>query len=158
MKTLAERITEKALSEVGVRETKKNGGPKIAEYQMSTWLPVGEWPWCAAFVCWVIKESVGLQDVTFKRPKTAGAWDFERWCREQDNSVRLRKPHMGDIKAGDVIVFNFSHIGIAVGPPDKDGNVPTVEGNTNGAGSREGDGVYKKTRHISSIRSRIRFY
>lgn len=158
MKTLPERIVSVAASQVGVRESKTNGGPQIAEYQMATWLPVGAWPWCAAFVCWVVREAVGNEDVTFKRPRTAGAWDFERWCREQDNSVRLRKSHAGDIKAGDIIVFTFSHIGIATGAPDKNGNVPTIEGNTNGAGSREGDGVYSKTRHISKIRSRIRFY
>lgn len=65
---------------------------------------------------------------------------------------------MGDIKAGDVVIFTFSHIGIATGSPDAKGNVPTIEGNTNGAGSREGDGVYAKSRNISQIRSRIRFY
>ncbi len=155
---LPDLITKAALSQVGVRETRKNGGPQIVEYQKATWLPPGAWPWCAAFVCWVVRNAVGQEKVSFKLPKTAGAWDFERWCREQDNSVRLRKPHMNDIKAGDIIVFAFSHIGIAIGPPDKNGNVPTVEGNTNGAGSREGDGVYQKTRHLSKIRSRIRFY
>jgi hypothetical protein len=35
--------------------------------------------------------------------------------------------------------------------------VQTVEGNTNGEGSREGDGVYLKRRHRSKIRSIIRF-
>jgi hypothetical protein len=95
--------------------------------------------------------------VTFQRPETAGAWDFENWCKSVDKSVMLKKPHNGDIKRGDIVCFTFSHIGIAVGYPDTDGNVLTVEGNTNGDGSREGDGVYKKTRHISKIRSRIRF-
>ena len=34
----------------------------------------------------------------------------------------------------------------------KDGNYYiTVEGNTNEAGSREGDGVYRKRRHIKTI-------
>jgi hypothetical protein len=65
---------------------------------------------------------------------------------------------MGDIKAGDIVIFTFSHIGIATSAPDKKGNVETIEGNTNGAGSREGDGVYRKTRHVSKIRSRIRVY
>jgi hypothetical protein len=55
------------------------------------------------------------------------------------------------------VVFTFSHIGIAVSPPDEDGNVATVEGNTDAAGSREGGGVYRKSRHVSKIRSRIRF-
>ena len=88
---------------------------------------------------------------------TAGAWDFERWCRSVDETVKLRKPHMGDVKRGDIVVFRFSHIGIATGPPDADGNVPTVEGNTNAAGGRLGDGVYAKERNLTVIRSRIRF-
>lgn len=155
--TIPERIVSVASKEVGVRETKTNGGPRIVEYQKATWLPPGAWPWCAAFICWVLKESGITWTDTFKRPKTAGAWDFENWCKQQDNSVILKKPHKGDIKHGDIVVYSFSHIGIAVGPPDSDGNIPTIEGNTNGAGSREGDGVYRKVRHISKVRSRIRF-
>ena len=155
--TLAESVAEIAESQVGVRETKKNGGDQIAEYQKSTWLPVGPWAWCAAFCCWVVQKSIQGRSVTFQRPETAGAWDFENWCKSVDKSVMLKKPHKGDIKRGDIVCFTFSHIGIAIGSPDDDGNVLTVEGNTNGEGSREGDGVYKKTRHISKIRSRIRF-
>ena len=60
-------------------------------------------------------------------------------------------------KSGDIVVFTFSHIGIAVSSPDDDGNIATVEGNTDSAGSREGGGVYLKSRHLSKIRSRIRF-
>jgi len=69
----------------------------------------------------------------------------------------LKKPHKGDIKRGDIVCFTFSHIGIALGSPDEAGNLLTCEGNTNAEGLREGDGVYKKTRNISKIRSRIRF-
>jgi hypothetical protein len=54
-------------------------------------------------------------------------------------------------------MFTFSHIGIAVSAPDDDGNVTVAEGNTDTAGSREGGGVYLKSRHLSKIRSRIRF-
>ena len=155
--TLPETIASIAESQIGVRETKRNGGVQIAEYQKATWLPVGSWAWCAAFVCWVVQKAIQGRTVTFKRPMTAGAWDFENWCKSVDRSVMLKKPHKGDIKRGDVICFTFSHIGVALGPPDADGNVLTCEGNTNGAGSREGDGVYKKVRHMSKIRSRIRF-
>jgi len=35
--------------------------------------------------------------------------------------------------------------------------VVTVDGNTDAAGSREGGGVFKKTRSVSKIRARIRF-
>ena len=153
--TTAERIVCIASAEVGVRESKTNGGAEIEAYQRATWLPPGPWAWCAAFVCWVLAKALPDQP---ELPETAGAWDFERWCRSVGTWARLRKPTMGDIKAGDVVIFTFSHIGIATGSPDAAGNVPTIEGNTNGAGSREGDGVYRKTRHVSKIRSRIRFY
>ena len=61
-----------------------------------------------------------------------------------------------NIKAGDIVVFTFSHIGIAVKDVDSSGYVVTIEGNTNGAGSREGGSVLEKKRHVSKIRSRIR--
>lgn len=113
--------------------------------------------WCAAFVCWAVYQAVRDLRVSFKRPVTPGAWDYERWAREQDRSVMLKKPHEGDIKRGDLVIFEFSHIGIAVSDAKK-GMVRTVEGNTNQAGSRDGDGVYEKLRSLTRIRSRIRFY
>ena len=93
----------------------------------------------------------------FRRPTTAGAWDFENWSRNQDATTWTKKPIDGDIEAGDIVVFTFSHIGIALSAPDINGNVETVEGNTDAAGSREGGGVFIKKRHVSKIRSRIRF-
>ena len=161
--SLAEQIAQLAESQVGVHETTENNGPQITAYQRATNLEVGEWPWCAAFVCWVVKQAILGRKVTFPRPTTAGAWDFERWCRSVDNTVKLKKPPQRDIRRGDLLVYNFSHIGIAVGPPNADGIVPTVEGNTSHVGSvdvaadREGDGVYRKFRKLSQIRSRIRF-
>ena len=59
------------------------------------------------------------------------------------------------IRAGDIVVFTFSHIGLAT--DDQDGTtVRTIEGNTDESGSREGGGVYAKTRRLSQIRSIIR--
>jgi hypothetical protein len=156
MSVLPERIASIAESQIGVRESTHNGGGAIAEYQRATWLPVGPWAWCAAFVCWVIKQAMGTDKWTFKRPETAGAWDYENWCRGVDNSAKLKKP-APNVRRGDIVVYTFSHIGIAVGEPDEDGNVLVVEGNTNTAGSREGDGVYRKHRPVSKIRSVIRF-
>ena len=67
----------------------------------------------------------------------------------------VKHPAAGDIKRGDIVVFNFSHIGLAVGGIDR-GYIPTVEGNSNPRGSREGGGVYRLNRPIGKIRSRIR--
>jgi cell wall-associated NlpC family hydrolase len=156
--TIAEKLVALAKKEVGVEEVNgTNCGPRVNEYKAATWLDsTKSWPWCAAFICWLFREAMKDGKYTFKRPQTAGAYDFENWCRQQDSSVSLKKPHSGDIKSGDIVIFNFSHIGIAVGSPDSDGYVKTIEGNTDGAGSREGGAVLEKRRKISSIRSRIR--
>lgn len=162
MSLLAPKIVEIALKEVGVEEVDgTNCGPRVNQYKAATNLPPEEpWPWCAAFVCWVVREAMkatGIKETaTFKRPTTAGAWNLENWSLKQDNSTQTRKPHRGDIKPGDIVVFTFSHVGFAVGEPDEEGYVSTLEGNTDTAGSREGGGVFRKRRKLSSIRSRIR--
>jgi hypothetical protein len=163
VKDLVSEIVRIAKAEVGVREIRDtNCGEMVNEYKAATWLnPKKGWPWCAAFVCWVIREALkssGVKETkTFKRPRTASAWDFENWSIDQDSTTWMRKPHDGDILPGDIVIFKFSHIGIAVSSPNKNGNVIVVEGNTDSAGSREGGGVYLKTRSLSKIRSRIRF-
>jgi hypothetical protein len=156
--TIAEKLVDLAKKEVGVEEVNgTNCGPRVNEYKSATWLDsTKSWPWCAAFICWLFREAMKGGTYTFKRPQTAGAYDFENWCREQNNSVLLKKPHGGDIKAGDVVVFTFSHIGLAISEPDESGYVATIEGNTDGFGSREGGAVLIKKRKLSSIRSRIR--
>ena len=164
MKNLAQEIVRIATAEIGVEEDNgTNTGKRVNQYKAATNLPAYQsWPWCAAFVCWVIREalhSAGAKAMTygFTRPVTAGAWDFERWSREQDETTWTLKPHDGDIQAGDIVIFTFSHIGIAISSPDKRGFIKAVEGNTDAAGSREGGGVFEKQRHLSKIRSRIRF-
>jgi hypothetical protein len=155
--TLAKRIAAIARKEIGVTEIAgTNCGPRVNEYKAATSLPPGKpWPWCAAFVCWVVRQAVGDESVPFKLPRTAGAWDFENWAA-RNPGVRLKRgPSQTDIAVGDIVVFTFSHIGIAVSQGDSP-HVLTVEGNTDSEGSREGGGVFLKHRHISKIRSRIR--
>ena len=160
---LPEAIVQIATAEIGVEEVNgTNCGVRVNEYKAATWLtPTKGWAWCAAFICWVVREAATKADMkftkTFKRPLTAGAWDMENWSLEQDASTSTKKPHRNDIQAGDIIVFKFSHIGIAISAPDANGFITTVEGNSNKAGSREGGGVHKLKRHVSKIRSRIRF-
>ena len=161
--SLAPSIVKIATAEIGVEEVNgSNCGPRVDQYKAATWLnPKQSWPWCAAFVCWVVQEAMGAtgtkQTKGFKRPRTAGAYDMERWSLDQDSSTWTKEPHRNDIGAGDIVVFKFSHIGFAVSSPDKAGYVMTVEGNTDGQGTREGGAVLRKRRHVSQIRSRIRF-
>lgn len=157
-------IIELAKREVGVTEINgTNCGPRVDQYKAATWLnPKKGWPWCAAFVCFIVREALLAARIketkTFKRPRTAGAYDFENWCLDQDNSVMLKKPPRGDIQPGDIVIFrDFSHIGFAISSVDAKGNIRTVEGNTDAKGSREGGGVFEKVRPASGIRSRLRF-
>ncbi len=160
---VAIRMVELAKGEIGTEEVNgTNCGERVNEYKSATWLDAEKgWPWCAAFICWLVRESVKGEQVLFDLPQTAGAWDFENWARKQeDKGVELHKPPSAGndphIRAGDIVVFTFSHIGIAIGEPNEAGYVPTIEGNTNGAGSREGGSVLQKNRHTAAIRSIIR--
>lgn len=154
-----EYFAQVAEREIGVREERSNMGDRVNQYKAATWLDHNKpWPWCAAFVCWCLKEAAGKYKVKFHLPETAGAWDFEvSWARGKYGAVPgidvIDDPKQA--VRGDIVVFEFSHIGIALDDYDS-GYVRTVEGNTNKAGSREGDGVWAKTRKASQIRSIIR--
>ena len=53
--------------------------------------------------------------------------------------IGLYYPHLG----------RLGHIGIVTGFDGK--NIYTIEGNTNAAGSREGQGVYRKIRPLKTV-------
>jgi len=163
------RLLEIATHEVGTHEVGGNNrGPRIVEYQSATWLKPAPWPWCAAFICWILREWLKSPEVLAKlslrndkegekwRPQTAGAFDFERWAKEKGLQV-LNKKALA--KAGDLVVFEFSHIGIVVKDQISPESIECIEGNTNGSGQRDsnaGDGVWRKRRSASLVRSFIR--
>lgn len=157
-----ETLVRLAKGEVGTEEVNgTNCGPRVNEYKAATWLPADKgWPWCAAFICWLVREAMNACNIVetagFKRPQTAGAWDFINWSLAQDSTTQTKRDPRTDIQAGDIVVFTFSHIGLAIGPV-KDGFVDTIEGNTDGDGSREGGAVLVKRRFLGKIRARIRF-
>lgn len=157
---IANRLVEIAKREVGVREdpVNSNCGGRVNEYKAATNLPPKKaWPWCAAFVDWCVREAMKGKRWTFKRPTTASAWDLENWSLAQDDSTQTKRGPKKDIQPGDIVIYTFSHVGIAVSFLTDKGMLLVVEGNTNKTGSREGDGVYLKMRHISDIKTRIRF-
>jgi hypothetical protein len=150
-------IIQAAQSKVGnTYETSENQGPGLQELWTATEYPNGyndRAPWCAAFVCWAVKQS-GVFDEA-NRPKSASAFKgggYEEWARNKSSVVKLNT-RPAKVYAGDLVIFSFSHIGIATSDSDANGKFNTIEGNTNAAGSREGNGAYAKTRSISSVRS-----
>ena len=159
MKTLAEKLVALARLEIGVEEVDgTNCGVRVDAYKSATNLPPHEsWPWCAAFIDWLVREA--MRDggpYTFARPTTAGAWDVENWSKKQDGSTHTLRTPGNDIKAGDIVIFKFSHVGLCVRGAEAD-RIRTIEGNTDAAGSREGGGVFEKSRSLDSIKTRIRF-
>jgi len=159
MKTLAEKLVALAQLEIGVEEVDgTNCGVRVDSYKSATNLPPHEaWPWCAAFVCWLVREAVRTDGpYTFARPTTAGAWNLENWSKEQDNSTHTLRNPGNDVKAGDIVIFKFSHVGLCLRGAET-GRIRTIEGNTDAAGSREGGGVFEKSRALDSIKTRIRF-
>ena len=156
---LADKLVSLARNEIGVEEVDgSNCGVRVDADKSATNLPPHEaWPWCAAFVCWLVREAIRTDGpYTFARPTTAGAWDFENWSKKQDNSTHTLRTPGNDIKAGDIVIFKFSHIGLCVRSAEA-GRIRTVEGNTDAAGSREGGGVFERSRSLDSIKTRIRF-
>ena len=146
-----------AAGEVGQREQGGNNkGARVRLYQSATWLHPDAWPWCAAFVCWAIKEWLKVPGVAEGmnltrpeswRPKTAGAFDFARWAREKN---LLILPESAEVFPGDIVIYDFSHIGIITDRAIAlSVYIEAIEGNTNGKGERDstsGDGVWRKTR------------
>lgn len=139
-----DNVEQTYLDQVGVLEaTGHNDGVEVAKYLNSTNLTEG-YAWCAAFVNWVYGEN----DVAV--PMTYPAWS-PSWF-PTDKVITGIKNGRATPQKGDVFGLYFkskkriAHVGfIHKWPPDK-GYCITVEGNTNKAGSREGDGVYKKRR------------
>jgi hypothetical protein len=161
-------LVDIAAAQVGVREEGGNNcGAKIREFQKATDLKPGAWPWCAAFVDWCLREWLAkpaalswlnLQTITPEewRPKTALAYGFAAWAKSRPKTTILL-PEDVRAQAGDIVVFDFSHVGIV--EYDTGAQLLTIEGNTNGRGDRDsetGDGVWRKTRPKSIARNFIR--
>ena len=152
---LDERIVGIAESEVGTKEQGGNNrGPRIIEYQSATWLKPDNWPWCAAFCAWVLREACKQSDVWIPLCKDASAYGWETWAKKHG---WLLFDENAKANPGDFCTFDFSHIGIVV--RDDGSFIETVEGNTNGKGERDsesGDGVWRKRRARPLIKSFIR--
>lgn len=137
-------------SQIGVRElTGNNDGYHVEKYINSTGLD-GNYPWCAAFVYWVFKQN--NIEINLKYPAWVPSYFPDDKLIYVRDGLKNREPIMGDLIG---IWFNskkrLAHIGFYDGENDK--YYFTVEGNTNEAGVREGDGVYRKRRIKRQVHS-----
>lgn len=163
------RLLAIAQAEIGIREDGGNNrGQRIRDYQRATDLPPGPWPWCAAFVSFVVQEWLKENDVpewlrltrspAQWQPRTALAYGFRQWAKDRPRTTSIYTDQ-DQAQPGDIVTFDFSHVGIVLEDDGK--NLVTVEGNTNFSGTRDseaGDGVWRKIRPKSLARNFIRIH
>lgn len=134
--SITEAAVTAAVSQLGIREQGGNNtGPEVDLYLASVGLEPGA-SWCAAFVYWCFRRAANSLTVPSPCPKTGGA--LKLW--------KLADPHfhMTAPARGRVFVMDhgqgLGHVGF-VEAVREDGSIDSVEGNTNAAGSRNGDRV-----------------
>jgi hypothetical protein len=147
-----------ATSFVGLREQGGNNrGLMIELFLREVAQPAGQ-PWCAAFVhhvgYWSHFDHKSNKSV-WPLPATASCYVLGHYARTQ--GVLKDEPQAGDVfLLWSWIHGRFAHTGV-VARVREDGTNPagrrwfdcdTVEGNTNAAGEREGEGVLRRTRRF----------
>jgi hypothetical protein len=137
---------------IGIREASgHNDGKAVEQYLATTGMDKGN-AWCAAFV------NYQLTTCGYVTPKAA-AWSpswFAKNVIYHQGKITIKDANYKQPRSGDVFGIYFTnkqrvaHVGFIDDWPSGK-TVVTVEGNTNMAGSREGDGVYKKYRLKTQI-------
>ncbi len=138
-------VVDAAMSDVGVREaTGRNDGPAVERYLAHVGLGKGN-AWCAAFV------SYHLSGCGVTNPLSAWSPAYASVA----NRVWTPRKASRSPLAGDVFSIYYpnlkrvGHVGFVRGVEGK--YLLTIEGNTSGPGSREGDGVYARKRELAKI-------
>jgi hypothetical protein len=111
--------------------------------------------WCAYFVEGVFSEAYPELDATFEKLFSASA------VKTFENFVRYKYPTSRTPKRGDVVIWQRfkdgvrmwqGHAGIVTDVINEN-RFNTIEGNTNGNGSREGDSVQQKERTLTVVQN-----
>jgi len=144
---LRDRLDKCAEKYIGIREaTGNNDGPAVEAILRNVGLGKG-YAWCAAY------QTQAFDDAGIKNPHSASCVD---WFRT-DIVYRRNKPTLIPFvaKKGENVGFyieskgRIGHIGMIY--DESKYSYSTHEGNTNEAGSDEGEGAYNKIRNKRSI-------
>lgn len=139
-------VVASAMQDVGVREaTGSNDGVRVEQYLALVGQPKGR-SWCAAFVCFHLSVNGIANPRNAWSPALVGGKAAVVWTGRK--AVRAPLP-------ADVFALYYpqlgrvGHVGFVTGVDGR--YITTVEGNTSGPGSREGDGVYARRRELSKV-------
>lgn len=152
--SLLQKVLDIAATQDGVRERPlgSNSGPEVDKYLASVGLGPG-FAWCAAFVYWCFKKAAS--DLGQGNPvyKTAGVMNHWNSTTGKKISRLAAADNPSLIKPGSIFIIStgggFGHTGLV--ERVNGGYVATIEGNTNEAGSRNGIGVFSRSRKINDI-------
>lgn len=139
----------------------ENRGPRVRLYLANTVPPINTAaPWCAAWVQYVTDRAAAA----LKIPNPLDAVKLEayvqsyfQWAEKGNRFVETTRVALGDLVLYKFGSERYDHIGIVLTPPDIAGRFTAIEGNTNDAGSREGDGVFVKGDRTTRSRYPVRF-
>ncbi|WP_434777606.1 CHAP domain-containing protein [Neisseria sp. Ec49-e6-T10] len=139
-----------AKTQLGVVEIPRNSnkGKDVEKYLSSIGLG-GGYAWCMSFVYWCVEQAAKEYRTANPLYRTGGV--LMQWNQRQN--LKASKP-----MAGDIFIMDFGkgtgHCGFVT--KVEGSYIFTIEGNTNSAGSRDGDGVYERKRLISSCKGFLR--
>ncbi|NDV11382.1 CHAP domain-containing protein [Crenobacter caeni] len=154
---LLQKVVEVAASQLGVREKPKNSnkGAEVVAYLHSTGTAPGN-PWCCAFTYWCFGEAAKALGVANPMLQTAHCLTHWNGAKQQG----AQRVHKSDAVANPALVkpgmlFIIDHGGGSghTGVVERVAGefIHTIEGNTDGSGTREGGGVYRLRRKIDTI-------
>jgi len=153
-------VLEVAASQIGVMEVPRgsNRGPEVDQYLNSVASGLLGQPWCMAFIYWCFGQAANNLNVPNPAPKTAGVLRSWRLAQGKPSARILTKADVArdptSVEPGMVFYIDTGggtgHAGFVTTVIG--GRLTTIEGNTNEGGSREGIGVFTRTRRrIDSI-------
>lgn len=134
---LALRVLELAASYIGTTEVGHNRGPLVDHWnQLAGQIPENEPPWCASFVFAMFHDAALELELPNPCPRTASVVQLvTRWPFP---IALIPEPGAVFVLAGQ------SHTGLVEAV--RGTSLVTLEGNTNAAGSREGNSVQRHAR------------
>lgn len=146
-----DRVLSIARSQVGLAEIPKgsNWGKNVQKYLSSVGI---DFPaaWCMAFVYWCVNEAHKELGSKNNLIRTGGV--LKQW---NDLPLRFKSTNP---KRGGIFIMDYGkglgHTGI-VENILPNGQISTIEGNTNDEGSREGYEVARRTRNIENCKGFI---
>lgn len=140
--SLGERALHAAASCVGIRETGRNRGQQIDKWNRAAGAPLGS-AWCASFVTGMAT-AAGCRRLP-KFPARVRSWADPAFGLDRHSEPKRERlfywlnpnktGHIGFVTR--VLPFGF---------------FATIEGNTDDAGSREGDGVRRRVRSVKALK------